>query len=404
MSSSSPPEDALPDDADFDEVFDVDKIVAESFRAVAAEHAHITSPCTHYLVKWAGFPTTLGSWTPAIMCSKGLIDSFKSGTRSRITVSPDAVTTPISSAPVSFTNTIPSAVAVTIPISISAPVSTTSVALVPGGSTIEELKLSAAQLNADCNVRIRGRDRRNGPQGLFYVYRVGCRHVTGLLPCSLSLTCDVHEGVVSNVRRYTTGTCASTICDNCSCRLTNELCIYDGCHRFCKTCLSVMVISEVQGESLPLFVRTREIRCGYCKEPLNLALVSPLMNQDATFAYQNALCTIASLESEKITETRLRASTSTAASPAQLDPVAVFLREVEGLILPFCPKCKRILPDFDGCCALQCGSVAGTYVKEIGCGAHVCAWCQNDFLDAFACHRHVMECIHNPTGAFYLIS
>jgi hypothetical protein len=93
VSSSSPPEDALPYDADFDEVFDVDKIVAESVRAVAAEHAHITSPCTHYLVKWAGFPTTLSTWTPAPMCSKALVDSYlqqqsrKSGTRiTRITV------------------------------------------------------------------------------------------------------------------------------------------------------------------------------------------------------------------------------------------------------------------------------------------------------------------------------
>jgi hypothetical protein len=420
ISSSSPSPDSNPkpyeNDSDFQEVYDVDKILAESIRPVTAEHASmsqvpIRSPCTHYLVKWAGYPTSLSTWTPVSLCSKALIDLYLQE-QSRTSCRPlsDASSGPLSDANPSAISlplvivepTIPTAA---VPLSGAPQTSNQvaeSVSAMLGVSTVEELKARVAQNNLGCNVRIRGRDRRIAQNGEYHdTVRVACKHVQGAIPCSLTITCDVVEGLVSNIRRYVPGSCMSNICDCCSCLLADELNIYDGCHRFCKNCVSVTVISEVQGEDLPLFIQSRQIRCGYCKKPLIMDMVSRLMNQDAMVAYQNALCTIASLESEKITETRLRATcTKLSPSMSPKDSHSIILHEVESLILPFCPICKRAIPDFDGCCALQCGHLGGAFNKELGCGAHICAWCQNDFVDAFTCHQHVAKCIHNPTGAF----
>ena len=107
------------------------------------------------------------------------------------------------------------------------------------------------------------------------------------------------------------------------------------------------VMSMVVGEDLPRFLKGDPISCGYCKQPLDLGMVLPVLDSKAAAAYQSALCTIAALEAEIITEKRLLA-THVAASYTDIH--APILDQIEKLILPRCPDCKVVLPDFDGCC------------------------------------------------------
>jgi hypothetical protein len=161
-----------------------------------------------------------------------------------------------------------------------------------------------------------------------------------------------------------------------------------------------MVVHEVRGEKLSTFVATNVLKCNYCNETLRMPAVIPLLTPDALSAYQNALCTVASIESEKITELRLKhqySSSSTTSVP--LDPHAAIIAHIQDIILPFCKVCNRKLLAFDGCSALQCGVVGGGIVnKDVGCGAHICALCQNIFVDGHACHQHVLECMYNQSG------
>ena len=59
------------------------------------------------------------------------------------------------------------------------------------------------------------------------------------------------------------------------------------------------VMSMVVGEDLPRFLKGDPISCGYCKQPLDLGMVLPVLDSKAAAAYQSALCTIAALEAEK---------------------------------------------------------------------------------------------------------
>ena len=460
------------------------------------------SPCMHYLVKWAGYPTAHSSWTPNCMCSKNLVQLYiQQKSRLPQQTSSAAMTAIAEASPLSRLNLSEPASSPTFNATyntkikelakelhlleiatlpecgnfahammcagvsdlcclqslrmdalqekllsccsfsniqirrihrylqlqsdvkvVAASISLSEVAAVPSiaqsvgavstlqpskkmkmdhvfaADSVEHLKSLVANLNPDCFIRVRGRDRKGDKDTV----RLGCKHVHGLSPCSLQIYFDIKplEATLPpfNIRRYSGGSCSVVVCDCCSCRLTGLL-HYDGCHRFCTQCLSINVISEVLGDRLPIYVASREIPCGYCKSPLRIDIASPLLTPNATHALQNALCTIASLESEKITELRLRKSPSLDAS--SMDPMVSILEEITSLILPCCPNCHRIIPDFDGCCALQCGLIAGTYNKEVGCGAHVCAWCQNKFVDAFTCHQHVLECLRNPTTELY---
>ncbi len=83
-SSSSPDSDdkkLYEDDQNFDVVYDTDKILTERLRPLNAEHAamcdmEFQTMCTHYLVKWAGYPTSNSTWTPATLCSKNLVEHY----------------------------------------------------------------------------------------------------------------------------------------------------------------------------------------------------------------------------------------------------------------------------------------------------------------------------------------
>ena len=53
--------------------------------------------------------------------------------------------------------------------------------------TPETLKTLLANLNEECEVRIRGRDRKRDGDTV----RLGCKHVKGMLPCALQLYYDI---------------------------------------------------------------------------------------------------------------------------------------------------------------------------------------------------------------------
>lgn len=406
----------------FDVVYDADKILGERFSPISAEHAamcllEVDTMCTHYLVKWAGYPTSHSTWTPANLCSKNLVDLYLQQKESlflipsreaRAVRDTDNDDVPIVSAvqrnplPVILAAALPAATLSIHDVESSSKRTKRSVCMEPDAAifgavvhTPQTIRALLADLNAECEVRIRGRDstKRNGE-----TVRLGCKHVKGLLPCSLQIYYDIKDGVISNIRRYSPGSCF-VVCDVCTCTLKDEKLVYNGCHRYCHNCISHVVICGVRGEGAPKFVSTKEIPCGLCQAPLDHSVIAPLLSVDATRAYQDALCTIASIESEKITEIRLRSSL--VPPPLKADPHNVMLEEITALILPCCPNCQKNIPEFDGCAALQCGNISGSWDKALGCGAHICAWCQKQFVDGHSTHQHVPQCVYNPSNDIY---
>lgn len=85
VSSGTDDDSLLPfsDDADvYEDIYEVDCILKESVRPVAEEHASVPGlrlgePSLHYLVKWAGYPTSQSSWIPVPLCSKSLVLLWK---------------------------------------------------------------------------------------------------------------------------------------------------------------------------------------------------------------------------------------------------------------------------------------------------------------------------------------
>jgi hypothetical protein len=441
------------DDANADDdVYDADLIIDECVRNVSVEHSNLSgnrlrvgSSCKHYLVKWAGYDASQSTWTPACMCSNGLVELYLQKLSRvappieiRAPAIPDARAAggsngdphplPTSAAelrqrriayfqpqpcsvadPVAGANPVPDAPipAATVPSSNASkkrPRRQVQVYADVGAlhpeATIHTLKARIKELNPDCDVRVRGRDRvqqKKNPSIVTDTVRLGCKHVAGVHPCQLSIYCDVFDGCCRNTRRYTPGTCGSNVCICCQANQSDEINVYKCSigHLVCSSCISIMVLSEVQGEKAPLFMEKQEMKCSFCHEYLQLASVIPLLTPQARAAYSSALCSVAALQAEKDTERRMRIQIQQAQAE---DPQSIHFKNIENMILPSCPCCKMFLPDFDGCCALQCGHVSGS--KEIagGCGAHVCAWCQKDFLDGHTCHQHVLTCKLNPTG------
>lgn len=146
------------------------------------------------------------------------------------------------------------------------------------------------------------------------------------------------------------------------------------------------------------FLQHQIIQCAYCSLPLDQNVLPALLTKDALKAWQDAMCTAAALESERETELRLRASIEIAQHPD-----AVLLADIAGMVLPKCPKCQTFLPAFDGCSALQCGNISGKLNRALGCGAHVCSWCQKECPDGGSCHGHVLSCMFNPRPGYCVV-
>jgi hypothetical protein len=196
--------------------------------------------CTHYLVKWAGYPTSNSTWTPATLCSKSLVDLYvqQKSTQNNLVLIPSRETrarklddddSSIVRAPLS-----PIVRAIQPPPPFPIPPVTVSdedaTAVQPSPSplipplddgavpprkvkkanciqvdacmleaqSLDALKLSVAQCNAGCTVRIRSRDRKKGGG---YSVRLTCKRVDGAMPCSLQIYCDENcDGLTSNMR------------------------------------------------------------------------------------------------------------------------------------------------------------------------------------------------------------
>jgi hypothetical protein len=312
VSSSSADEDLKPyDDEDVaDGVYDADSIIAESVRNVSVDHSNLSgnrlrvgSSCKHYLVKWAGCAASQSTWTPACMCSNSLVLLYvQKLSRSSVPDAPPVLEIPAPPLPVA-THIPLSHLEVRAPAVSDAPLpSATSaqsdapkkrargdieayadadVLKLDSDSTIQMFKSRVKELNPDCFVRVRGRDRvaqKKDPTIVTDTVRLGCKHVLGLHPCQLSIYCDVIDGTCHNVRRYTPGTCVSNICICCQANQSDAQNVYKCSigHLVCSNCISVMVLSEVQGEKAPLFVKNQEMKCSYCSDNLNIQSVIPL--------------------------------------------------------------------------------------------------------------------------------
>jgi hypothetical protein len=217
----------------------------------------INNPCTHYLVKWAGYPTSNSSWTPAFLCSKALVDLYQQQQSRRRTQrgksqipaaslivdrpSPLATASAAISAVISEadrpsderSSALPgysSATASSLGVSKKSRVQQTfdDASIVQPGitiNTIQDLKQRISELNPDCEIRHRSRDRRVLQADIDSV-RLGCKHVHAAHPCRLQIYYDIPRGstdaLPTNIRRYVAGTCSSNVCINCSCPLSHD--------------------------------------------------------------------------------------------------------------------------------------------------------------------------------------
>jgi hypothetical protein len=262
-SSTSPDADdnkPYEDDRDFDVVYAADKILGERSRPINAEHSgmcdvKVGTVCTHYLVKWAGYPTSNSTWTPATLCSKSLVDVYvqqKSSTQESLFLIPsrenrarrfdeglcfgsdlddDDLSIVIAPLPPIVTAVQPPPrfpilpalspvtvsdddvlIARAVPPSLIPPLDDGAVlprkvkkanciqvdACMLEAQSLDALKCRVTECNSDCAVRIRGRDRKKGGG---HSVRLSCKRVDGAMPCSLQIYCDENaDGLTSNIR------------------------------------------------------------------------------------------------------------------------------------------------------------------------------------------------------------
>jgi hypothetical protein len=149
-------------------------------------------------------------------------------------------------------------------------------------------------------------------------------------------------------------------------------------HFYCNECFSDMITSQVTGEGKPVFLATGcEVVCSFCqpeelRSVFDMRLCAPHITPTA---YSTWLKTMAEPEvlreqhewQQRIQQqeadymARLR-NVERAAAAAAMDPHLQHI--AEQLILPCCPtqSCRRFIPDFDECAALQVPLNAFCYV------------------------------------------
>ena len=260
-SSTSPDSDdnkPYEDDRDFDVVYDADKILSERSRPINADHSamcdmKVGTVCTHYLVKWAGYPTSNSTWTPATLCSKSLVDLYvqQKSTQQNLVVIPSRETRamkldeglgfasdvddddypplpPIVRAvqpppPFPIPPALSPATISDDDVPIATPRQTILPPLIPPlndgavpprkvkktsciqvdacmleAQSLDALKCCVAECNSGCAVRIRSRDRKKGGG---HSVRLTCKRVDGAMPCSLQIYCDENaDGLTSKMR------------------------------------------------------------------------------------------------------------------------------------------------------------------------------------------------------------
>ena len=186
----------------------------------------------------------------------------------------------------------------------------------------------------------------------------------------------------------------------------------DGCacdaagHFLCNECFSDMVTTQVTGVDKPAFLANGcVITCPDCQAAglrtvFDMRLCAPHLTQAAYSAHLKTMAEPEVAREQEEWRRRLAEARLQGGGAAAVDESAGIVDDIaERLVAPTCPNCSRHIPDFDACAALQCGRHAGSVADSagMGCGAHLCAWCLHDSVDADACHKHVMACCKNPS-------
>lgn len=199
--------------------------------------------CPHYLVKWAGYPTSSSTWTPATLCSQSLVDLYvqQKSRQENLVLIPsrenrarqldDLSTAPLPpivravqppptfpvlpalSTVIVSDDDVPIVRAVqSIPPPLRPPLDDGAVPprkvkkanciqvddCMLEARSLDTLKCRVAECNSDCAVRIRSRDRKKGGG---HSVRLTCKRVDGAMPCSLQIYCDENaDGLTSNIR------------------------------------------------------------------------------------------------------------------------------------------------------------------------------------------------------------
>lgn len=188
----------------------------------------------------------------------------------------------------------------------------------------------------------------------------------------------------------------------------------NGTHPFCGSCFCKLVADSIRGASKGVFIASGCILpCTWCtpKSSFNVQRYAALLSNEC---FQEWLEAVAAMKveaeagkwaermkkkDEEVYDTLVRAGAAT----EELQVLHHYDLIAETLILPSCPACGMYIPEFDACCALQCGRRDGTkWSPGYGCGAHICAWCLCVLATEGQVHDHVVLCDYNPVrGSMY---
>ena len=259
-------------------------------------------------------------------------------------------------------------------------------------SSVEAVKAAVGKINETCVVRLRSTCGR--------FLRLGCK-VKG---CSLNVSGKRNaedQSVVLTGSTYESGTCGRVVCSSCIevvCNLVTCFRCSQG-HRLCDDCFSQMVSCQVHGLCRAAFVaKGSVIVCRLCetggfRAPIDMHQNINRVHVVVWQQYLSAVTETAVIAEQK----RVHPLLDVAALQVnkQPSPAEQIVIDVESLTLPCCSQCQAVLPDFDGCLALVCGRTSHT--DGLGCGAHLCGYCQQPFKDEWDVHRHLKDdCVMNP--------
>jgi hypothetical protein len=188
----------------------------------------------------------------------------------------------------------------------------------------------------------------------------------------------------------------------------------NGTHPFCGTCFSKLVADAIRGASKGVFIASGCILpCTWCtsKSSFDVQSYAALLSKEC---FQEWLEAVAAMKVEaeaakwverlkKKDEEVYDALVKAGAAPEDLQVQHHYDHIAENLILASCPACGVYIPEFDACCALQCGRRDGKkWAPGYGCGAHICAWCLCVLASEELVHTHVTLCDFNPIrGSMY---
>ena len=266
----------------------------------------------------------------------------------------------------------------------------------PSYSSVEAVKAALVKVNESCVVRLRSTCGR--------FVRFGCK----AKGCSLNVSgkkIAQEQSLLLTASTYVNGTCSRVKCASCIevlCHLVSCFRCSQG-HHLCDECFSQMVSTQVLGLRKAAFMaKGSVINCYICETggfsaPINMHQNINRVHVDVWQQYLTAITETAVVAEQKRVQPLLVSK-----PPSHVEQILI---DVASLTLPCCSQCQRTLPDFDGCLALVCGRTSGNTGGDdgLGCGAHLCGYCQRSFADEWAVHRHLKdECTLNPRpGVMY---